>query len=107
MLNVELSSQVTASSPLHADPRMWTDLMAVLEKFSAVAAESHRNQTELAIAQSLLATDETLQTMGESLGRLLKDIRVDEELYSNISRRLRADMRIDRERFGRLRDSTR
>lgn len=117
-LNVELGSQVNMSSPLRADPQMWTDLMTLLEKYSAVTAETHRKQTELAIAQSMLATDETMRTinqavedtnkaMGKALSQLLNHIRVDETLYSNIVRRLRADLRIDRERFGRLRDGMR
>jgi hypothetical protein len=47
------------------------------------------------------------EAIGESADQLLKTIHVDDVLYSNISRRLRADLRIDRERFGRLRDGMR
>jgi hypothetical protein len=117
-LNVELGSQINMSSPLRANPQMWTDLMAVLEKYSKIMADSHRKQTELAIGQSVLSTDETMRTvdraveqtnktMAESLAQLHAYIQVDEKLYSNILRRLRADLRIDRERFGRLRDGMR
>jgi hypothetical protein len=147
-LDDELRPAVLGQSPLLADPIMWRDLMSVFEKYTDLTAKIHKRQTELAIAQSLvstneavdasskaiqafkIATEETLQRINMSVDKAFKDllhdlvsdesklsrriyqaiakhVRVDDDLHSNVARRLRAEMRMDRERFGQLRDSMR
>ena len=138
-LSMRMGGQINQSSPLRSNPQMWTDLMAMLEMFAGVLAETHAKQTKALVAQSLASTDETLQTMNRalsstnmamsksleqvqkstdvSLEKLLQEVRVDkklflnistdEDLYSSIVRRLRIDLRTERERFGRLRDGMR
>jgi hypothetical protein len=87
---------VPPQSQLRSDQTTWSQLIALLDAISRMKSE----ELNAAIIGMQLHTS-------ESGADLLEAARLDEELYANIVRRLRADMRIDRERFGRLRDGMR
>lgn len=103
-----LRTVISPMSPLLKSDQ-WEDLVKVLAecvRLATKASTSHTNETVKAATES--TKSEVLAVVrGKVRKEILAEVQVDEVLYSNTSRRLRADMRIDRERFGRLRDGTR
>ena len=103
-LRNKAEAAVPPTSSLRSDPRAWNDMMTLLD---AVSRMKSAELDAAVIGVEALIAKTLADAIGESADQLLKTIHVDDVLYSNISRRLRADMRIDRERFGRLRDGVR
>jgi hypothetical protein len=99
---------VPATSALRSDQRAWGDMINLLVAVSDLKSEELKAAVAgLHVRTNQAVTESIAEAVGGTAEALLKTIRVDDALYSNISRRLRADMRIDRERFGRLRDGMR
>jgi hypothetical protein len=103
-----LRTVISPMSPLVKSDQ-WEDLVKVLAecvRLATRASTSHTNETVKAATESTKI--EVLKEVRDKVRKeIIAEVHVDEVLYSNTSRRLRADMRIDRERFGRLRDGTR
>jgi hypothetical protein len=110
----KLELQVNPQSPLRQDPEMWKDLLAALRQLSQDTFNNHRNHTARAISQAMQTNNQALQNTNnavkvatDAVAQIQHEILVTDELYSNILRRLRYDLRFDRERFGELRDRRR
>lgn len=90
---------LSPASPLkHSE--YWQDLMTLL-------AEAFQQSTKEIGASAAEAIKHVDKAVADAKTDVQKWVLTDEEPYSNISRRLRTDMRVDRERFGRLRDDLR
>ena len=101
------SSSSSASSEIRSE-----QLQAILSPMSPLRKSEYWDDLVKLLAECFRVTTKELtaytdKTTKDLHAKVVAEIQVDEVLYSNTSRRLRTDMRIDRERFGRLRDGTR
>jgi hypothetical protein len=107
-LRNKAEGKVGALSPLRSNQQSWSDLIEVLTVLSDIKTEELNSAlVALQLSNYEAVTATVTKAIGELAPELMKSIRVDEDLYNSISRQLRAEMRMERERFGRLRDGMR